>query len=382
MLNNYPVVLITPIVWMGIGLIEVFSASRFRGLQLKGSALYFVQLDTFWRLFSLVIVFITALTNWDKLSRLIRLGFPVLIFILVFLLFTAPINGAKRWFSLGPINIHPAEFLKIVWVVVLAGILSKSNNNCRNYSEHLKIHVLTWVKPLIVPIILIFLQPDMSTAMFIVLISFFMYIYARFDKDKFIFKDIFYSIILGIVFLSLGILLQPYRMQRFGVYTNLLLHGEVSDIFGAGNQIYHILIGIARGGILGVGLGQSRQQAGYLVETTAFTDSISAVMFEEFGFLLSTFVILSYLLWYFRILKSVVNKFNNNFDALVVFGISSVIFFQAFLHFAVNLALVPLTGVTLPFISYGGSSMMSSALGLGIILSIMYKQFRQERIYF
>ncbi len=364
-----------PLLWTVVGLIEVFSASRFRAEELRGDPTYFFQLDLVWRILGIIIFFLVSRVSLNTLKKLARPLYLLNIVLLVLVLFTDPINGARRWFSLGPINIHPLEILKFTIILVLGLQIEEIfRKGCSNYKEHLHQHLKKLGYTVIFPVLLVVLQPDLSGAGIIVLISFLMYLFLASDRYKI--KDLFYAVLLGGLLSILLVAFVPYRLQRFKVYLNLLFKGQVVDIFGAGNQIYHILIGISRGGLWGVGLGQSRQQAGYLVETTAFTDSISAVIFEEFGFILGGLFVFSYFYWYRKILQLLGSLHADRFTYNILFGLATLIILQAWIHFAVNLALLPITGVTLPFVSYGGSSLIINFVMLGVIKRVLDEKIK------
>ena len=374
-IKEYPSVIIYPAIWLVIGIIEVFSASRFRAEQLRGDPTYFLKLDLVWRTLG-VISFLVAYAFFTKKSRkgLFNLLFLINLGLLGAVLLTSPVNGAKRWFSLGPINLHPTEFLKFSLIGMLAyRLISLKKYKCRSYQDHIKQHLIPFLKTVLLPVGLIILQPDLSGAGLVLLVALLLYVYML--GENFAYKDILWATVLGSALVLLLILVTPYRLQRFKVFTNLLLHGEVVDIFGSGNQIYHILIGISRGGIWGVGLGQSRQQAGYLVETTAFTDSIAAVIFEEFGFIISTLIMFSYLLWYLGLAKLLTKLNIPEAEKGIVWGYINLILIQAFIHFAVNLGILPFTGIPLPFISYGGSALAFNMAMLGVIVRILSEAY-------
>src|SRR5262249_52874754 len=150
--------------------------------------------------------------------------------------------------------------------------------------------------------------------------------------------------------------IQPYRLSRVKNYLDFLLNGNFRDQLNTGYQLYQTIIAVGSGGPLGYGFGQSRQKYNYLQET-AFNDTIFAVIAEEFGLFGSVLVILAYVILLFRGLK-VAQHAPDRFSAFLALGVVSWIFIQTVIHLGVNVGLVPLTGITLPFISYGGSSLI------------------------
>jgi cell division protein FtsW len=167
----------------------------------------------------------------------------------------------------------------------------------------------------------------------------------------------------------LAAILAPYRLQRVQTFLNLLLKGEVVDPRGTGYQIQQILIGIGSGGFFGKGFGQSRQRFGYLVENTAFTDSIFAIVLEELGFLGGTILIVAWMILFVRGMKIAQNAPDKE-GKLLATGIVIWLTLQAFFNMGANVGLIPLTGIPLPLLTYGGSSTVVTLIGIAILLNI------------
>jgi cell division protein FtsW len=168
---------------------------------------------------------------------------------------------------------------------------------------------------------------------------------------------------------ALAAILEPYRLKRVITFLSLLFTGNVADPQGSGYQMQQILIGIGSGGLFGTGFGQSRQRFGYLVENTAFTDSIFAVILEELGFLGGTLIILAWLVFLWRGLKIAMAAPDKE-GKLLAAGITVWLVMQTLLNIAANVGFIPLTGMPIPFLSYGGSSTIVSLIGIGILLNI------------
>ena len=174
-----------------------------------------------------------------------------------------------------------------------------------------------------------------------------------------------------IVFL-IGINFASFRKSRIEIYKNLLLYGKITDPYGAGNQIFNILIAVGSGGLWGKGIGHSSQIGGFLVENTAVTDSIAAVIFEELGFVGGLMLVFSFVAWgIYTILKLYKHRNIDPYYALALIVIVSTIVIQALIHFSVNISLLPLTGIALPFMSYGGSSTFVSLITLGLLFGFL-----------
>lgn len=268
-------------------------------------------------------------------------------------------GGATRWIELGPVTFQPSEFLKLVFVLYLATWL-----NSRTQKEKSRKDRKTFDKTffafsaiIIVIAILLGLQPNVSTLGIIVLTGFIMYFSAR--------TPLLHSILIvlaGLASLLLLIRLAPYRMNRFLIF----LHPD-SDPMGLGYQLQQSLIAIGSGGLFGVGLGMSAQKLGFLPQSVA--DSVFAVFSEEMGFIGAVFLISLFFLFFWRGIKIAFGAKDAYFQLLAL-GIICWIMIQTFVNIGAMIGLLPLTGVPLPFVSYGGSALMIEIAAMGILLNI------------
>jgi len=281
-------------------------------------------------------------------------------------------GGAPRWMNLGFVSFQPSEFLKLTFIFYLSAWLARqsfSKENLGGLASRTKKKSFKKTKKelsftlipflIIVGIITVLLtkQSDVSTLGMIILVAASMYFSAS--------TPLWHSIL--IILISLGgflalVKIAPYRMMRFRV-----LLGSVKDPMGMGYQIKQVLIAIGSGGILGLGLGMSSQQFGFIPQT--MSDSIFAIFAEETGFIGSLILIFLFLVLFwrgFRISKRSPDKFSQ----LFAIGISSWICIQAFINIGAMIGILPLTGIPLPFISYGGSHMVAELIGVGILLNI------------
>lgn len=262
-------------------------------------------------------------------------------------------GGAKRWVDFRIFSVQPFEFVKITFILYLSALLSKKGD------EHqvIKQSIVPFLVVIGVTSLLVVLQPNMSALIIIVLIAVIIYFLARARITH----------LLGLAVLALAgffalIKTAPYRISRLNVF----LHPEI-DPQGVGYQINQAVLAIGSGGLFGLGLGHSIQKWNYLPEVIG--DSIFAIAAEEFGLigagiLVALFVVLA---WRgFRIARNAQDKFGY----LLAGGITGWLFFQAIINMAAISRLVPLTGLPLPFISYGGSAMVVSLIGVGILVNI------------
>ena len=266
-------------------------------------------------------------------------------------------NGSRSWFGIGPFGLQPSELSKIGLTIFVSKYLSKNDSDKRKTS--------TFVLPILGMILLVFgvimLEPDFGTGMIIVA-SLIVLIFITGTSFK-IFIKIGLVGIFGIIAL---IIVAPYRLKRITSFLN-----PWSDPLGSGFQIIQSLYSIGPGGLLGYGFLNSRQKHFYLPEPQ--TDFIFSIISEEFGVLGVFIVSCLFLTIFYRCIKIAIET-EDLFAKYLVFGLSFMLIFQTLLNLMVVVGLIPVTGVTLPFISYGGSSLLVSMTMIGIILNIGNKK--------
>lgn len=262
-------------------------------------------------------------------------------------------GGAKRWINLGFISLQPSELVKLGFIIYLAAWLEKRKTEFKTFSQStLPFLIITGLIG-----ILIVAQPDIGTLGVIAMVGVMIFFIAGAR-----FSHILVILLSGLAALFALIKIAPYRMNRLLVYLN----PEI-DPLGISYQIKQALLAIGSGGLFGVGLGHSRQKYNYLPSPAS--DSIFAITAEELGFIGAIILIALFLglaLRGFRIAKNSPDRFGK----LVATGIVSWLVLQAFVNIAAITGLIPLTGITLPFISYGASSMIMSLIGAGILINI------------
>lgn len=262
-------------------------------------------------------------------------------------------GGARRWLMLGDISFQPSELLKLAFILCFAAWAT--------YAKE-KIATFRWgFMPLLVLLAicggLLLYQPDTDTFILIVVTGLAMFISAG-GRWRYVFIVALVGV-MGIAFLAFS---RPYVMQRLTTFFN-----PAADSSGSGYQIQQSLIAIGSGGLFGRGFGQSVQKFTYLPEPVG--DSIFAVQAEEFGFVGSVLLIAIFTLFAVRGLK-IASRTSNTFARLTVVGIVIMIISQAFINIGAMLGVLPLSGITLPFVSHGGTSLSISLIEVGIILSI------------
>jgi len=367
------IILIFAIMMAIFGAIMIFDASVFQANTIFHDQFYFLKSQLVW----LVVGTIPAVLVyfWDY-RKILKLAFPALIITIVLLVLVLvlgeALNGSKRWFAIGSLpKIQPAEFAKITLIMYLASWLAKRDYKYKDFKSALREgfikNLLGFLAILGTVAVLILLEPDLGTTMILCMTCFLMFLMAGEDKTHTLASV---SVLLLLVpVAALAAILEPYRLQRVMTFMSLLFTGKVADPQGSGYQMQQILIGIGSGGLFGTGFGQSRQRFGYLVENTAFTDSIFAVILEELGFLGGTIIIIAWLVFLWRGLKIAMGAPDKE-GKLLAAGITIWLVLQTLLNIAANVGFIPLTGMPIPLVSYGGSSTIVSLIGIGILLNI------------
>lgn len=291
--------------------------------------------------------------TWKKYSKIILL----LCFILLLAVLIPGIGitrgGAQSWIGIGAFSIQPSEFMKLGLIIYLAVFLSVNQK-----------HITSFKKGFFPSLILVFsafglimLQPDLGTGVVLVLTSMVMIYIAGARLSHF-----FGLASIGVVGFLYLIISAPYRIDRITAFLN-----PWEDSSDTGFQIIQSLYAIGPGGLTGVGLGNSLQKHFYLPEPQ--NDFIFAILGEELGFLGGTFVIVLFMLLFWRGIK-VALEAPDAYGRILALGIVSMLTIQVMINISVVIGLIPVTGITLPFLSYGGSSLTLTLCSVGILLNI------------
>ena len=264
-------------------------------------------------------------------------------------------NGSRSWFGFLGLGFQPSELSKIALIIFTSKYLS---NN-----DKLKRYTFKFMFPIIMVImtffIIILLEPDFGTCMVITISLIGLIFISGTDVSIFIKLGI-----IGIIGIVILILIAPYRLDRITSFIN-----PWNDPLGSGFQMIQSLYAIGPGGILGFGFLNSRQKHFYLPEPQ--TDFIFSIISEEFGFFGVLLIISLFISLYYLLIRAAINQ-TDLFGKYLIFGLSFLLIFQTLLNLCVVVGLVPITGVTLPFISYGGSSLLVSMTSIGIILNVSF----------
>ena len=271
-------------------------------------------------------------------------------------------NGSRSWFGIGPLGIQPSEYAKLAMIIFTSKYLSRSNKFIKSYKEG----VFPILTILFFLFFLIMLQPDLGTGLILV-VSIIALLFISGVNIKF-----FLGLgLLGVLGITILIIIAPYRMDRITSFLD-----PWSDALGTGFQIIQSLYAIGPGGLLGTGFLNSIQKHFYLPEPQ--TDFIFSIIAEEFGVVGAFIVVGLFATILYRGIKIALNV-QDSFAKYLCIGMTFQIIFQAIMNLMVVIGMIPVTGVTLPFLSYGGSSLLISMISIGIILNISKSSYKREK---
>lgn len=349
-------IFLTVLLLLGIGIIMVFSSSQYAAFyEHKGDSFYFLRRQFINAVVSIAAMIVVMKINYQKLKQLAKPGLIVsfILLILVLVGLGQEHKGSVRWLGAGIFQFQPSEIMKLALVLYLAVFLSERQHMIQSFRSG-------FLPPIILmgaACALILMQPDLGTAMAVAGTTFVMLWCAGAKKSHMAMLGI-----LAIALVIVAIIIEPYRLQRVFAYLD-----PWKDAQDTGFQTVQSLLAIGSGGLMGVGLGASRAKAFYLPER--HTDFIFAILSEELGFIGGLLVIALFLFFIWRGLKVAVST-PDAFGSLLAIGATSMVGLQAILNLGVVTGALPVTGVTLPFISYGGSSLVFSLAGVGLLLNV------------
>lgn len=359
--------ILTTLLLVGMGFIVVYSATH----TLAGDPYYYVKRQAQWGLIgALIMIGVMSLDYrvYQKWTRLMYLGTLAVLGAVIVLAPT--IMGADRWIVLGPIRLQPSEFAKIAIIITLAKHLSEKTDLSRFRD------LVTPLLHVAVPMGLVLLQPDFGTALVFAAVVLGMLFFAGANP-----KHLLIIVLVGMVVVSAAAylslhgyfpLLKEYQVKRLTVFLN-----PYADRTGDGWNVIQSMIAIGSGGFFGKGLSSGSQtQLNFL--PARHTDFIFSVVGEEFGFIGAILLLGLFGILFIRLLRATVVA-KDRFGALIAAGVTSMLLFHIVVNIGMTLGIMPITGITLPFISQGGSSLMSNLAAIGLILNIV---MRRRKIQF
>ncbi|WP_198676541.1 cell division protein FtsW [Aliidiomarina soli] len=343
-----------------IGIVMVSSASMPVGERLTGNPFYFVIRHGLYLAFSMVVamaVLTQPMSRWEAINGWLCLAAIVMLVAVLFVGHT--VNAATRWIRIGPMTLQVAEFAKLFFFIFLASYLHRRHDEVRkNIKGFLKALALLGLISM-----LLLAQPDLGTVVVVAMTSMGMLFLAGARITQ------FFGVVLTLLIALLALIIfEPYRMRRVTSFWN-----PWEDPFGSGYQLTQSLMAFGRGDWLGQGLGNSVQKLQYLPE--AHTDFIVSVMAEELGFIgvLITVTLLFALVIKALFLGQRALRQKRAFSGYLAHGIGIWFGFQTMVNVGAAAGIIPTKGLTIPFISYGGSSLLAMTIALAILLRIDYE---------
>ena len=351
------ILLIIAVVLLNLfGLIMIYSASNIWSEYKFNDPYKYLKSQGLFLIISYITLFIVSKVSYVEYKKKANVIFLVCVVLLVLVLIPgvgSVRNGSRSWFGIGGFGIQPSEFTKLGLIIFTSKYLSNNNKEIRD----IKKGVLPILGILLLIFGLIMLEPDFGTGVVIVM-TIVVLLFTSGVKMNFFIK----IGVVGLIGVVALIIIAPYRMQRIVSFIN-----PWNDPLGSGFQIIQSLYAIGPGGLLGLGFGNSVQKHFYLPEPQ--TDFIFSIISEEFGFMGVLLVSILFITIIYSGFK-IAMKCEDLFGKYLAFGITFGLAFQTMLNLMVVVGLIPVTGVTLPFLSYGGSSLLITMCGMGILLNI------------
>ena len=352
-----------------MGAVMIFSASAVTAQQQYGHSYIFVLRQVVWLLAGLGGMFALMKLDYHRLKEpaVVYTSVCLVLVMLVGTFFLDKSHATHRWIKVGPIGIQPSELAKLAVILYLAWFLDmrrRSATSMEFNKQDLFHTILPCVAPVLACVALIVAQPDLGTSVDIVLIMSAILFVAGLS-----WKWLAVGAAAAMPALFLLISHVSYRQARVMAFLN-----PDSDPKGAGFQLLQSLIAVGSGGFTGVGLMESKQKLFYLPE--AHTDFIYAVICEELGFIGAVVVITLFAVYAWRGLRAAFNA-PDGFGRMLALGVTAMVLFQSLINFAVVLGMMPTKGIPLPFVSYGGSSLLVMLLATGVLLNVSQQSGNQ-----
>ena len=333
-----------------IELVLLYSTSAYNGRVKFHDSFYYLKKQGFATALGLVGMMIVAKIDYHKWVPLAGLGYLTAILLSVAVMFIGDeYNGSKRWLSLGPVSFQPSEFAKVAVILFLACLVTKNAKKMGKLTTLIKVMVP------VLPVVGLVGASNLSTAIIIMGIAAVLIFVASPKYAQFV-----WMIVAAGGFMGIFLALESYRLERLAIWRN-------PELYEKGYQTLQGLYAIGSGGLFGRGLGESVQKLGFLPE--AQTDMIFSIICEELGLVGASLIILLFLIliWRFFVIAT---RAKDLMGALIAAGAMAHMMIQVILNIAVVTNSIPNTGITLPFISYGGTSVMFLLLEMGLVLSV------------
>jgi cell division protein FtsW len=354
-LKSDKVLFIATILLVALSVVMVYSASAPVALERYGRASLFLIKQGMWALLGIALLYVVMRIDYRlyKTPSFIWTSLAFVAFALVAVYFRAPVNGARRWFGVGGIGVQPSELAKLVAIVFIAALLER------------RMHRIDEVTYSLLPIAIVVLglvalilpEPDFGTSMSLLMIAAVMVFAAGLN-----YRYVAGALLCALPALYLVVIGSAYRRRRTLAFLN-----PWDDPLGDGFQIIQSLIAVGTGGVWGKGLMNGVQKLFYLPEP--HTDFIYSAIAEELGLIGATAVVICFCVVTWRGMR-IALRAPDSFGALLALGLTMMVAMQAFVNISVVLGLMPTKGIPLPFVSFGGSSLLINLVGMGILLNV------------
>ncbi len=338
----------------------VYSASSVYSLEHHSTTNYYLIRHSIYLAIGLAFMLFLMRVDYSALGRLVYPAYLLGLLMLIIVLVPGigkEVNGARRWIDLGFITFQPSEMAKYVLILYLAHSLTKKKDKINNFVMGFASHVLIAG----VYIGLILLQPDFGSAAVLTVIVFAVLFVGRVRL-----RHLILIVVASVALMCVAVVTQSYRMERISAFLD-----PWQDSLGSGYQVVQSFVAFGSGGIYGVGLGESAQKLFFLPH--AHTDFIFSIIGEELGFIGVAVIITVFAVMFIQSLR-VSLRAPDLFGCYLAFGCALLITLQAAVNMSVTVGIVPPTGITLPFVSYGGTSLVASLSAVGMILSVSKRQ--------
>jgi cell division protein FtsW len=337
-----------------IGYVMIFSTTSFKGLSEFNDPYHFIKRHTLFLMSGIGLFFIASAIPTEKFRKVGLAGY--LISMVLVLLTLIPdvgikIGGASRWINLFGLQFQPVEIMKFWWAVAVSVVISNKNH----YLNSFKKGVFPVFCVMFVPILCLMLQPDLGNSVLTLAVGFSLFLISSLPFWVFL-----VTIVSGAGIVGGSILMHPYQLSRVESFLNPWV-----DPLGKNYHIIQSFTAIGSGGVLGFGVGESRLKYFYL--PLHYSDFIFSILCEEGGFVLASIVIISFAALFLRGIQISIRQPKYSFEQFLTLALTFYLIFQALINICVVTGLFPITGIPLTFVSYGGTSLLSSLFCLGVI---------------
>lgn len=342
------------ILLLAIGVIMIYSASSYYAMFKDGDSMVYLKKQLIWAITGLIAMGVMSNIDYHKLRKITPHILVTTVPLLIAVFFFPAVNGAKRWIQLGPLSFQPSELCKYAVVLFLAMSLDEKGDGIKKFWSG----IVPYLGVSGFYAVMILAEKNLSIAAIIMIVTFILLFVAG-GKLKDLFGKVAPVLLVAVMFFIFG---EDYRRARMLNFLN-----PWKDPAGDGYQLIQSFYALGAGGVTGLGLGQSRQKTLYMPEP--HNDFIFSIIGEELGLIGCLFIISIFVFFVWRGIK-VAMKAKDSYGTLLAIGITSIIAVQSIINIAVVTGSMPVTGVPMPFISYGGTSLVINMMAMGILLNI------------